>query len=492
MKNNIFLLLIFSFNTFFANDILILSGKKINFFLNTKKGCFYIENPYPKDIRTKYLTFKDNPPTSTIFFYIDNKPFKISESELKIEESFNLYKNYIKGGFSYKNLKIDLYFILTNFGKKSFDDSLIILFSIHNNETNSKNIEVRFLFDTVLGEEKKYPLLYTLGGKKIESDKIFDEGIIPEAIFSGYADSLELEFLEGIYIYPTINNYSPKRLIIGNWKKLYLMRNNFIPEPKARFRYNPYSQADAAVFCIYKFKLNAGEKFNAGSVLSLSYIPKENLKFSIEDFEKGPIVSLKKEDEKIEDTLKNLTPSSTISSMNNITVSDRQVNSNEINLLNEKLLLYQKLNNLIDKIENKFLSTNQQQSQQKKEETIKPFTTNTVQIFITNNENINTPAQLETLKNEILKLQDFYEKRIIELQNYYEEKLKEKDLIQQKNEKQQSSKEKKQSSNIDKKIKEIDKNIILLEKLMKINLKSLPQDQLKKIEKDIIELEKDF
>ncbi|MGC8765525.1 MAG: hypothetical protein ACP5QT_06535 [Brevinematia bacterium] len=461
------LFLMLFFDCIYSGETISLNGKKLNFILDTSRCSFYIENPYPVDNRSKLLLFRDTPPTSYISLYIDGMFYRLNEKDLNMKEAFSLYDNYIMGEFVAKNIKITIFFILTNLGRRGFEDTLLYIINLENAGTNSHNLDVRFLFDTVLGEERKSPALFTLGGEKIESDRIFEEGTIP-VIFSGNVDTLDMEFRDGLYIYPAINNFNPKRLIVGNWKKLNTMRNVFLPEPRARFRYNPYSNPDAAVCTIYRFKLSSLEKLAFGCALSLDKIPEEKLKFKLEDF--IPQISsiakteTKEKEKETESKITNIIPS---------------LDTNEISVLNEKLLLYKKLNALIDKIEEKFFSTNLMKEEAKiSQQPPQAF------VVITNIGGVADTNQLELLNKEITRLQNAYENRLKELQNHYESKIKEKEKA---NEKPPKSKK-----DIDKKIEQIDKSLLLLEKLMKFNVSSLPEDKISELKSNIIDIEKEI
>ncbi len=482
LRNKVFLFL-FSFSFLFSKEILNISGKNLSFYFDSERGSFYLENPYPKDSKSRYLLFNDNPPTSYISLYIDNTPYKLSERDLKVEEMFNVQNNLIKGKLSYKYLNFTLYFILTNFNKGNFDDTLLIILDIENTSTNSKSFEVRCLFDTVFGEEKRNPKIFTSAGEKIEYDRIYDEGAIPEAFFNGEVDSLDMEFKDGLYIFPVINNYYPSKVIIGNWKKLSLMRNVFIPEPKARFRYNPYSNPDVAVFLSYKIKINPKEKFYFGNALSRNYIQKERLKFSF--MEEQP----KKENETCEPLISTAKgkevelPTESQKITNQEITKQTDINTNELLLINAKLALYERLNNLIDKIESKFLNTNISLSKEER----KAIDINPPVVIITNYGSSVDNRQNELLANELKKLQEIYENRLKEIMDYYEKRLSEyeKDMV-----KKETPPAKKKD--IDKKIKEIDKNLLLIEKLIKINPGKTDESKIKEIEENLREIEKNF
>ncbi len=479
LRNKLFLFL-FSFSFVFSREILSISGKNLVFYFYSERGALYIENPYPKDSKSRYLLFKDNPPTSFITLYIDNTPYRFSEKDMKVEEMFNIQNNYIRGKLSYKYLTFTVYFILTNFNKGNFDDALLNIIEIENTSTNSKNLELRFVFDTVYGEDRKSPIIFTSSGEKIEYDRIYDEGSIPEAFFNGEVDEIDMEFKDGIYIFPVINNFYPTRVIIGNWKKLSLMRNIFIPEPRARFRYNPYSNPDVAIFLLYNIKINPKEKFYFGNVISRNYIPKEKLKYSIvaqqnrKEMQKEESLVLKESELQTSETQKNTNGI--------IATKPIEVNTNELLIINAKLALYERLNNLIDKIENKFFTTNITIPKEEK----KVLEVNPPVVIITNYTGENS-KQDESLEKELKKLQELYENRLKEVMDYYEKRLEEyeKDMV-----KKETPPSKKKD--VDKKIKEIDRNLLLLEKLLKINPGKTDENKIKEIEKNIREIEKNF
>ncbi len=416
---NSFLLLLISVYMF-PQEVMNISTKNLSFYFDNLRGAFYLENPYPKDNRYRYLLFKDIPPTSFITLYTDNSLYRLSERDLKVEEAFYLEDNKIKGKLSYKNINISLYFILTNFTKGG-GDSLLNVIELENNSTNTRQIEIRFLFDTVSGEEKRNPKIFTSGGEKIEYDRIYEEGSIPDAFFAGDVEALELEFKDGLYLYPVLNNFYPARVIIANWKKLSQFRNVFIPETRSKFRYNPYSNPDVAILFIYRIKLNPKEKFHFGNVLSRSYIQKDRLKFNL--YEQTFVE--RKEVFSPPDT--NIALASEGIKVTNLPQEELQPkketvpDTNELMLINAKLALYERLNALLDKIESKFLTTNQVSIKEKEEVRISP----SKEVIVITNYLKDSKENEGKIDDELKKIQDYYEKRLKEVMDFYEKKLSE-------------------------------------------------------------------
>ena len=473
-RNKLLILLLFPAFIIAEENFISLSGKKISFFIDKKTTAFYLENPYPREKEFKMLLFKDNPPTSFLIFQIKNNLYKFSDNVMEVE-NFTYNDSYINLALKKNGIIFNIYFIITNVIRKNMDNSIIIYSEILNKNTNSSRAGIRFLLDTVYGENKRYPVIYTSTKEKIEYDKIVTKELIPDFFFTGYADPLENYFYDGLYIYPSINDFKPEKVIIGNWKKVYQMKSIFIPEPKARFKYNPYSNPDTAMCIFYEFTLKPNEKISFGCALSIEQIPKDKLKISpflVEEVSKTfsrenvELKQIPEVTEKVSETKVSKTPVET---------------NQESLLLETQLKLLEKLLELVDKIEAKFFKTNEKSVPYLEGKT-QPEITPNAKIFIQTEEK--KPPTLEVdLSNKISKLEDEYEKKLKAMTESYK---KEKPAT-----KLPKTIDKKKE--IEKTIREVDSQLYLLEKLIELkgDLKDFSSGKIKEIENKIKNLEEE-
>jgi len=455
-------------------NFIYLGGKKISFFMDKKTAAFYLENPYPREKEFKTLLFKDNPPTSFLMFQIKNNLYKFSDNVMEVE-NFNFNDSYINLVLKKEGIVFNVYFIITNVIRKNMDNSIIIYSEIVNKNTNSTRAGIRFLLDTVYGENKKNPVIYTSTKEKIEYDKIVTKELVPDFFFTGYADPLESYFYDGLYIYPSINDFKPEKVIIGNWKKLYQMKSIFIPEPKARFKYNPYSNPDTAICIFYEFILKPDEKIGFGCALSIEQIPKDKLKISSFLVEEVSNAVSK-------ETLESKQPQEMAEKLGETKVSKTPVETNQESLLlDTQLKLLEKLLELVDKIEAKFFQTNEKSAGYIERKT-EPELTPQAKIFIQAEEK-KVSAKEENLSNRVSELKEEYEKKLKAMEESYN---KEKPATK-------PTKVRDKKKEIEKTIREVDSQLYLLEKLIELkgDLKDFSSGKIKEIEDKIKKLEEE-
>jgi hypothetical protein len=326
MKRLIFLLLTFFIlgHSFLFGDFLSLYGKKIAFYLDEKSSHFYLENPNPSK-RLKNLLFYDAPPASYVSILLEGKSFRLDE--VPFDKPLQVENNRISGEFRKGNTGFKISFILTNLSQNDYD-SIVCVVSINNKDVRPIRAGVRFLFDTVYDEANKKVYLYTMGGEKIEYDRIFKDQLIPGFLFSGMMDAENLSFGEGLYIYPACNELRPDMVILGNWKKLDEKDFSYSVEPLAKFRYNQFSNPDGSVaVCYNEITIKTMEQIALGTVLSSS-----KLSLPLKLFE--PVSVLPKSLE--------TNPSS---------VSAVQLSGAPYGLVQAEVGLFEKMNQLLDKMD---------------------------------------------------------------------------------------------------------------------------------------------
>lgn len=495
-------------------DVLNLVSKKISFYLDDSYGAFYVENPNPLSKNLRELLFKDNPPTSYITLYVNDKPYRLNENgKISIIRPFMQEDNVIECDLEIDKVLFDLIFMITNLADKP-SDSIICLVDMKNDGNPAVTAGVRFLFDTVYGEDENKPVLYLSGGDKIEYDRMFGNENMPQFIFSGTFDWDSQTFGKGLYIYPYINEIKPGKVIIGNWKKLNEREISYVINPPARFKYYMFSKPDAAVAVYYNnIKLKGGEESSYGVILSVMKIPKISIKSARFNEENKTVSAPVTNSEKV------------------ITGQSMSVNAElQKPSLKEEIGVLEKLNGLIDRLDSLFSNglqplTNKAQGSDLEKGLEKsapesmygePFSgsASSVQPVITNlpaagyssspvSQTTNNPVNEENtamLKSDAARLQKQYDDKIAGLKAYYEDLIKK----QEKEYKEISSSYKEYSENRENKnnrskkmeevnntITQIDKKISIIEELLQLNLdfETMPREKIEEIQKKIGKIE---
>lgn len=529
---------------FSYGEILTLTGKKLNFFLEDMSGTFYVESPNPKSKSFRELLFRDLPPTSYLTLIIDGKPYRPNDGRLNVVKPFEIVNNTIRGIFKVDKMSVRLIFVLTNLtGRES--DAVVCQVSYKNEGSTQVMTGARFLFDTVFGESSRRIQLYFPSKEKIEYDRMINQANIPEFVFSGPLDSDSPGFGDGLYIYSSINDLKPDTLIVGNWKKLDENDLNYVLDPLAKFKYNQFSNPDAATAVLYKnVFVKSGEVVNFGCVLSVARIPPNTLRLN---------------EAVVLDKVETPTNTNMVVTITNVTnTAQPQVyqpfytnfQSYDTGMLRSELFLLEKASMLIDRIDAMILNSNRPTQVEKKtaeqessdlksgleksvakngggdpfderpnwegrktkpepdyttrsqDREMIPYSTRTNQyVNITTNINLNSiqtddPAALQ---RELYRMQAQYEKKLAGVQDYYlglleqqEKEFKEisTDYKQKVEEKEQKKSKNKRLDQINQTIISLDKKIEMIEKLLELNLdfESMPPERLSEIETAIQKL----
>ncbi|OHD56388.1 MAG: hypothetical protein A2Y33_00035 [Spirochaetes bacterium GWF1_51_8] len=489
----------------FAND-LSLTGKNIVFYMDSLSGHYYIENPSPSVQDLKDLLFKDNPPTSYATIIYNSKPYRLNDGMLNVIENFHIEGNKIIGVYGIDQVEFRIMMYITNSAAKEENDSVIFLVTAKNNGTEESDVGARFLFDTVYNERWGKPELYLASSEKIQYERLLVEASIPEYIFSGIYNP---EKMDGMYIYPYLNNLRPEKVIVGNWKKLDENELDYSVDPQGKFKYNDFANKDAAVAVFYsKIYLKPGETVNFGCLLTRKVFTYDVLSSQLTSIQSVIPVALSNTNVAAVSNTNTIAviPVTNIALpvTNKIAVAPKTNNLDvvcppdesdmiasaevdgktpsvmtsgvDMELLKAQLALLEKLTTLIEKMDNQLTMT----------QTVKPFVTNVIQPPADNKKVEETKqayeAELQKQKLAYDKLLADHQKNIQELIDTYEKR-----LMDESSYKVQSYTLKE----LDKSLAELDNQITLVEELSKMNLdfKTMPKEQLDQLKKQVEKME---
>jgi hypothetical protein len=521
------------------SNILNLTGKNIALYLDNQNYSFYLENPNPKSKYFKELLFKDTPPTSYITLIIDGKPYKLED--LKLVQPFQVMDSVISGVFQLNSVSFHISFIKTNLALKD-DDSVIFMISARNDGDKPVTAGARFLLDTVYGEQTRKVSIYTASGEKLEYDRLINQDSLPLFFLSGEYDSLNPNSGDGLFIYPAINEFKPTAVAVASWKRLDTKDMEVSIEPRARFKYNAYSNPDAAVAVFFKdITVRTKEQVNFGSILSTAKLSFANLKFS------EPVTAVTADTFQIMPVKPAISNTNSATNQNQVVFYDcNSANTNsydQMSMLQAQIALLEKATQLIGKVDQMISSSNLPQAGGTQryqgdsslgkglnkaalpsmtddpfEKTAAvpvpavitkerpPVSTNwvtngrePVQIIYTNTGI--SKDDLDKARDERDQMKTAYEKKLSELQDYYKNLLKqqEKEFTNISSDYQQKVEDREKQKDRNKKIQDmnstiitLDKKIEALEELLNLNLdfESMPPERIEKIQDTIREIER--
>jgi len=506
-------LLIFNY---VSGEILSLIGKQISFYLDDRAFSFYAENPSPKNKKTALFLFKDFPPTSYIILIMNGKPYRLTEAgNLKLVKVFERNENSIEGIFKINEAIYTISFIITNMESKN-NNAVLCMIAVTNEGNDSITVGARFLFDTMFGESLKKTSIYLSTKERIDYDRMFRKQSVPDFIFSGEYEMDNPNFGEGLFIYPSLNEgVKPDYVTIGNWKRFDETELDYPLEPRARFRYNIFSTPDAAVAIFYRnVVVKPKDRVSYGCILSANRIINPQVMESQKPSKAQNIEST------------NIVEKSSAGESNTLQQFSQPFNlgSGDIYLLKSQILLIEKMNQLIDRLDG--MLSNKPADIEKESEIKKgmeksvsksihgdptgrrketeeekgkmdiyrdlrsyTFSTNLTEMDITN------------MKETLGKLQRQYDEKVAMLKEYYQNLIKKQeeeykrlsgDFKKNVENKEEKKDKVKKVREMDKTLSEIERRINIIEELLKLNLnfESLPDDRLEEMADRINAIEK--
>lgn len=255
-------------------DTLLLDGKHLNFYVEAEDGSFYIQDPAPDTAGLKYLLFKDSPATSYPTFFVAEKPYRANDGDLEVIQYLSEDgENTISGIYEVDDIRITLSYVLTNesdvSGSGSGDKNVIlVMVSYENLGDITQSCGLRVLYDTYYNERWGDPFIYDSSTELYEYERRLPEASMPSFFYSGLYD-IDDGFYDGLFIYPYLNEIHPDAAIVGNWKKLDETEDEYEVTPQDKFKYNSYSNKDAAVaFFFESIDVNPGETVTFGNILT--------------------------------------------------------------------------------------------------------------------------------------------------------------------------------------------------------------------------------
>ncbi|MEN2998569.1 MAG: hypothetical protein ABDH28_05995 [Brevinematia bacterium] len=237
------LLSAFSFNS--EATIVEFKNKYLKLIFDDVNYRFTLQREFvPSAEYSKDLLFFNIPPTSYIILNIDGMSYNLNEG--KVITPPMLTKD---GKFSFQCNIQDVVVVVTfSFVKNNYtqeEDSIEVELKLMNRGNVSKNVGVRYLFDTFFGENENKPKFYLDGKNPIDHELLINQNNMISYVVS----SSDINHPNSLYIFWTP---TPSRIIFSNWRKLNITTWDVEPSPFLRYKFSETSSEDCAVAIFFE------------------------------------------------------------------------------------------------------------------------------------------------------------------------------------------------------------------------------------------------
>lgn len=256
----------------FKNKYLNLSFDDVNYRFSLQRE-FIPSKEYSKD-----LLFFNVPPTSYILVNIDGISYNLNEGRI-ILPPFTDSDGVFGFACEVQGIVISVRFYFEKNESSGVEDAIRIEVSLSNSGNNQRNVGVRYLLDTVFGENEVKPKFYIDGRNAIDYELLVDRNNMISYVVS----SSDINGVNNLYI---SWDREPSRIIFSNWRKINIASWSVEPSSFLRYRFSETSGEDAAVAIFFEgFSLKPGGTERMSVVLSTSmYMPsRQNVEKKIEE-----------------------------------------------------------------------------------------------------------------------------------------------------------------------------------------------------------------
>lgn len=217
------------------------------------------------------LLFFNVPPTSFILLNIDGVSYNLNESRVISSPSVDP-----EGVFGFvcevQDIVVSVRFYFEKNESSGVEDSLRIEVSLSNTGSTQKSVGVRYLLDTVFGENEVKPKFYIDGRNAIDYELLVDRNNMISYVVS----SSDINGVNNLYI-----NWDrePSRIIFSNWRKMNIANWSVEPSSFLRYRFSETSGEDTAVAIFFEgFSLKPRDTEKMSVILSTSmYMPSRQI-----------------------------------------------------------------------------------------------------------------------------------------------------------------------------------------------------------------------
>ncbi len=250
-------------------SIIEFKNKNLNLLFDDINYRFTLQRELiPSKEFSKELLFFNVPPTSYVTLMIDKVSYTLNEGNIinspTVTKDGNLSLEVNIQGIG---IKLTSKFIPNSYSQE--EDALEIEVEIANLTNFPRNVGIRYLLDTVFGENEPKPKFYLDGKTSIDYELAIDQNNMISYIVS----SSDINGVNNLYIYW---NKTPSKIIFSNWRKLNTVNWDLKPSPFLNYRFSETSGEDCAVAIFFEnITLNPKTKENISIILSANpYLPK--------------------------------------------------------------------------------------------------------------------------------------------------------------------------------------------------------------------------
>jgi hypothetical protein len=276
----IFIALIFVFSFGASGELVNFKNKYLSLFVDDMNYRFTLqrENLPSKDY-SRDLLFYNVPPTSYVSFLVGNLAYRPNEGN--IIKPLSRDGNSLSFSIGIGGVVFSVSFSFVKNGASLVEDALEISVDFTNVTNVSLNTGIRFLLDTIFGEDNpSLPKFYLDGKTPIDYELL----ITRDNMISYIVSTSDIDGVNRLFIHWYGN--TPTRILFSNWRKLDITDWYSEPSTFLKYRFSENSSPDCAVAIFFEgIEIKPSESKNIKVVLALNsyypYVQKEEPKPSV-------------------------------------------------------------------------------------------------------------------------------------------------------------------------------------------------------------------
>ena len=298
---SIALIFVFSFGA--SGELVNFKNKYLSLFIDDMNYRFTLQREdLPSKDYSRDLLFYNVPPTSYVSFLVGNLAYRPNEGT--IIKPLSRDGNSLSFSIGIGGVVFSVSFSFVKNGASLVEDALEISVDFTNATNVSLNTGIRFLLDTVFGEDNpSLPKFYLDGKTPIDYELL----ITRDNMISYIVSTSDIDGVNRLFIH--WYGSTPTRILFSNWRKLDITDWYSEPSTFLKYRFSENSSPDCAVAIFFEgIQLNPGESKNIKVVLALTsyypYVQKEEPKPSIVEVPSVPETPKPVEEPKASETPK--------------------------------------------------------------------------------------------------------------------------------------------------------------------------------------------
>ncbi|MFN4245667.1 MAG: hypothetical protein ACK4F9_05920, partial [Brevinematia bacterium] len=275
MKINIFsviistiIILVFFVTTLNAS-IIEFKNKYLNLLFDDVNYRFTLQRELvPSKEFSRDLLFFNIPPTSYVTIMIDKISYTLNEDTITKSPSINTDGTLsVECNIQGIEIKLTFRFLVNSYSEEN--NVVEIEVELRNITNISRSVGVRYLLDTIFGENEPKTKFYLDGKIGIDYELMIDQN----NMISYFVSSSDINGVNNLYVYWSRR---ASKIIFSNWRKLNTVNWDLVPSRFLNYRFSETSGEDCAVAVFFEgINLDPGAKESVSLILSTTeYLPK--------------------------------------------------------------------------------------------------------------------------------------------------------------------------------------------------------------------------